>query len=402
MRREPCSPATTARPIPVPSDSTPSRPPDQVGCHLQVLALVVTNLTRHRWRAIIGTAGIAFGVAAMLTILAIITGAIGMFQRLLSSDSHYLVFERNVSDLFFSSVTRAQVAAIRARPEVLAAHPVLFGIVSAPAHPVITCFGIEPGDPRLGKAEWRAGRREDFGARTGEIFLGSRAAEFLGARAGETLAIGRGSFRVGGVFKTENGFEDGGVFLPLTEAQEFFHRGEAASVVTVKLRDEAEGAQFKGALEAAEPAVIALENREFNSTYNSFKILNFTGWAVGVCAFGLGGLSVANTMLLSVFTRIREIAILRVCGFSRGQVAGLIFGEAAAVAGLGVVAGLGLGFALLAALEHVPQFHGYVQSTVQPLVLAGIVVTAFVTAAGGAIYPARFAARIEPAEAMRG
>lgn len=99
MRREPCSPATTARPIPVPSDSTPSRPPDQVGCHLQVLALVVTNLTRHRWRAIIGTAGIAFGVAAMLTILAIITGAIGMFQRLLSSDSHYLVFERNVSDL---------------------------------------------------------------------------------------------------------------------------------------------------------------------------------------------------------------------------------------------------------------------------------------------------------------
>ena len=36
-----------------------------------------------------------------------------------------------------------------------------------------------------------------------------------------------------------------------------------------------------------------------------------------------------------------------------------------------------------------------------PAVLAGIVATAFITAAGGAIYPARFAARIEPAEAMR-
>ena len=32
---------------------------------------------------------------------------------------------------------------------------------------------------------------------------------------------------------------------------------------------------------------------------------------------------------------------------------------------------------------------------------AGIVVTAFVTAAAGAIYPARFASRIEPAEALR-
>jgi putative ABC transport system permease protein len=44
-------------------------------------------------------------------------------------------------------------------------------------------------------------------------------------------------------------------------------------------------------------------------------------------------------MLLSVFSRIREIAILRVCGFSRAQVAGLIFGEAAAVAlAMGAVA----------------------------------------------------------------
>ncbi len=368
---------------------------------MQVLSLVFTNLRRHRVRAVIGMAGIAFGVAAMLTILAIVTGAIGMFQRILASDSHYLVFERNVSDLFFSSVTQGQVAAIRARPEVAAAHPVLFGIVSAPDHPVITCFGIEAADPRLARAEWRAGKPADFGAREGEIFLGSRAAEFLGARAGETIAIGRGSFRVGGVFKTENGFEDGGVFLPLAAAQAFFHRGEAASVVMVKLRDERGGAAFKGAIEGAEPGVIALENREFNASYNSFKILHFTAWAVGVCAFCLGGLGVANTMLLSVFTRIREIAVLRVCGFSGAQVAGLIFGEAAVLAGAGVAAGFAIGFALLAAVERVPQFQGYVQASLQVPVLAGIVATAFVTAAAGAIYPARFASRIEPAEALR-
>ena len=33
--------------------------------------------------------------------------------------------------------------------------------------------------------------------------------------------------------------------------------------------------------------------------------------------------------------------------------------------------------------------------------LAGIVATAFVTAVAGAIYPAHFASRIEPAEALR-
>jgi putative ABC transport system permease protein len=365
------------------------------------LTLVVINLRRHRLRAAIGVAGIAFGVAAMLTILAIVTGAIGMFQRILSTDSHYLVFERNVSDLFFSSVTVDQVAAIRARPEVAEAHPMLFGIVTAAGHPVITCFGIEAADPRLARATWLAGTREGFGRGQDEIYLGSRAAEFLQAGLGEEIEIGRGRFRVAGIFRTENGFEDGGVFLPLADAQEFFHRGSAASVVAVKLRDESQGAAFKQGVEHALPGLTALENREFSSGYSSFKILNLTAWAVGICAFALGGLGVANTMLLSVFSRIREIAVLRVCGFSSPQVAGLIFGEAAAVALLGIGVGLALGFALLGVIERLPQFNGYVQAAVQPLVLVGIVLTALATAVLGAIYPARFASRIQPAEALR-
>ena len=57
--------------------------------------------------------------------------------------------------------------------------------------------------------------------------------------------------------------------------------------------------------------------------------------------------------------------------------------------------------AVVAAVERVPQFQGYVQATVQPLVLAGIVLTALATAVLGAIYPARFASTIQPAEALR-
>lgn len=368
---------------------------------MRFLLLVAINLRRHRLRAAIGTAGIAFGVAAMLTILAIVTGAIGMFQRILATDSHYVVFERNVSDLFFSSVTAAQVAQLRSQPGVAEAHPLLFGVVSAPDHPVITCFGLGEDDPRLVRGTWLAGSRDTFGRHPNTVVLGSRAAEFLHAGLNETVEIGRSRFTVDGILRTENGFEDGGVFLPLPAAQEFFHRGDAASVVAVKLRDERGGAAFKREIEAALPGLIALENRDFASGYNSFKILNLTAWAVGLCAFCLGGLGVANTMLLSVFSRIREIAVLRVNGFSRTQVAALIFGEAGAVAALGAGAGLLLGFSLLALVERLPQFHGYIQSRLAPGVLAGIVATAFVTAVLGAIYPARFAAAIQPAEALR-
>lgn len=368
---------------------------------MRLLSLIFVNLRRHRIRAIIGVAGISFGVAAMLAILAIVTGAIGMFERILATDSHYLVFERNVSDLFFSSVTTEQVTAVQAEPGVESAHPLLFGIVSSPGHPIITCFGLDPADPRLAKAEWRSGSRETFGKNEGEIFLGSRAAEFLGAKQAELVEIGRGRFRVGGIIKTENGFEDGGVFLPLKTAQEFFHRTGLVSIVAVKLHDRSTGAQFKHGIEAKYPGLIVLENREFNQTYTQFKILHFTAWAVGICAFFLGGLSVANTMLLSVFSRIREIAILRVCGFSTRQVAALIFGEALAIALAGLVVGFSLGLLVLGVLQVLPQFHGYIQASVQPMIVAGIVVTAILTAVAGAIYPARFASRIQPAEALR-
>jgi putative ABC transport system permease protein len=106
-------------------------------------------------------------------------------------------------------------------------------------------------------------------------------------------------------------------------------------------------------------------------------------------------------MLMSVFTRIREIAVLRVCGFSRPQVAGLIFGEAAGIAGLGLIFGFIIGTLTLAALARIPQLHGYVQAVIKPEVVLGIVVTAFFTALIGALYPAYFASKIQPAEALR-
>jgi len=51
------------------------------------LKLIVTNLRRHRIRSFISVAGIAFSVAAMLIVVTILQGAIGMFSGILSSDS---------------------------------------------------------------------------------------------------------------------------------------------------------------------------------------------------------------------------------------------------------------------------------------------------------------------------
>lgn len=365
------------------------------------LRLILVSLKRHKIRATISVAGISFGVAAMLTIVSIVLGAIGMFQSILANESQYVVFEKDVSDLFFSSVPMEQVGQLQALPFVERADPMLVGIVSSPDHPIVTCFGLEANDPRIVKAHWLSGDAAQFGQSTGTVYLGKRAAEFLRASVGQTVPIGKTSFRVGGVFQTENGFEDGGVFLPLPAAQEYFHREGIVSIATVKLRRAEDGAKLKAAVGRDFKGLIALENREFNQSYSQFRILNFTSWAVGICSFFLGGMGVANTMLMSVFTRIREIAILRVCGFSKRQVAGLVFGEAAVVASIGTVLGFSIGLLALKIMNTLPQFQGYVQATIRPDIVIGIVLISFITAFGGALYPAYFASSVQPAEALR-
>lgn len=365
------------------------------------LKLILTNLLRHRIRSLISIAGIAFSVAAMLTIVTMLQGAVGMFSSILSSDSQIIVFERNVSDLFFSSVPADAAEAISSWPIVQHADPVLFGIVSSSDHPIITCFGITENDARLRKATWLQGDRSGFGKHADEVVLGQRAAEFMNAALGNKVQIGHGAFHVIGVIKTANGFEDGGVFMPLASAQAFFHKEGSSSVITVKLQNKDDAPAFKNRVLRSFPNLVALEDEEFTRSYSQFKILKATAWAVGGCGLLLGGLGVANTMIMSVFTRIREIAILRVNGFSKTQIAAVIFGESAFVSVLGAIVGLSIGTAFLFALKLVPALHGYVDTSVQPLVVVIVILLALMTGVAGALYPAAYATRIRAVEALR-
>lgn len=364
------------------------------------LRLIVTNLRRHRIRSFISIAGIAFSVAAMLTVVTVLQGAIGMFSGILSSGAELIVFERNVSDLFFSEVPASAAEQISGWPMVAHADPVLFGVVSSADHPIITCFGLTAQDARIAHAHWLAGSAAGFGLHTDDVVLGERAADFMGASMGSEIPIGHGMFHVSGILRTSNGFEDGGVFMPLGAARSFFHK-EGSSVITIKLQNKDQILAFKSQVRRSFPTLIALEDAEFSRSYSQFKILKATAWAVGGCGLALGGLGVANTMIMSVFTRIREIAILRVNGFSNGQIAFVIFGESAVVSVVGGMAGLAVGTSALYGLKLIPALHGYVDVSLRLELMVVIVALALLTGIAGALYPSVYAMRIRAVEALR-
>lgn len=324
-----------------------------------------------------------------------------MFERILRTDSQLVVFERNVSDLFFSNVPVAVAEELAAQPFVRSAQPMLFTIIGAPGRPVITCFGIAEQDARLKRGTWLAGGPDGFKDGDQVVVLGERAASFLNATAGGTVALGLGNYRVVGVLRSENGFENGGVFMPLATCQKAFHKDGVCSVVSVGLADGHQAAEVKDWINSRHERLTAMDNDEFSRSYSQFRILKTTAWVVGGCAFLLGGLSVTNTMILSVFGRIRELAIARVCGFSRGQVARMILGESLLISGIGTVAGWILSWVGLHLLHAVPQLQGYIEPRIGWLEIAGATAAAVVTAVVGALYPAWYAARLKPAEALR-
>ena len=117
---------------------------------------------------------------------------------------------------------------------------------------------------------------------------------------------------------------------------------------------------------------------------------------LGAIALLVGGVGVANTMIISVLERRREIGLRRALGSSRGQVLGQFLVESVLLSALGGATGVLVGVAVTvgyAAGQHWP--------AVIPLfaVFGGVGAGAVVGAVAG-VYPAVRAARLTPTEAL--
>lgn len=124
----------------------------------------------------------------------------------------------------------------------------------------------------------------------------------------------------------------------------------------------------------------------------------FTGLLVGVGSIALlvGGIGVANTMVITVLERRREIGLRRALGATRAHVRKQFLIEAVMLATYGGLAGLVLGIGCTGAVSLL---NGWTP-TVPPLIaLLGVAVTIVVGAVAGML-PAMKAAQVSPTEAL--
>jgi putative ABC transport system permease protein len=124
----------------------------------------------------------------------------------------------------------------------------------------------------------------------------------------------------------------------------------------------------------------------------------FTGLLLGLGAIALlvGGVGVANTMVISVLERRREIGLRRSLGATRGQVRVQFLTESLLLSALGGVAGAVLGAAATAAFAAYRNWPPVVPAWAP----AGAIAATLVIGVIAGIYPAVRAARLSPTVAL--
>ena len=137
--------------------------------------------------------------------------------------------------------------------------------------------------------------------------------------------------------------------MPLSKAQAFANTGGRASAVTMWLKDEEDAEAVAAALQS--PQVKTLTWRSLNEVLiTTFE----TGTSFYVYLYGIVILIVAvliaNTLLMAVFERIREIGILAALGMKGRQITLMFLIEALILGIFGVILGNIIGAAGVAAL----------------------------------------------------
>ena len=196
---------------------------------------------------------------------------------------------------------------------------------------------------------------------------------------------------------------DLGAFVGWSVAQRYLgFDGHATSIYT-RARDDAVvavRAVLARTINPAAPAGVRVTRPSDLLVAQAMTNQAFTGLMLGLGAVALlvGGIGVANTMVISVLERRAEIGLRRALGATRGQIRLQFLVESLLLSALGGVGGVIVG--ILATAGYVATQHWLVY--VPPWATAGGLAATLGVGAIAGLYPAVRAARLAPTQALTG
>jgi ABC-type antimicrobial peptide transport system permease subunit len=408
----------------------------------EALRAAVHSLVTNRLRSFLTTAGIIIGIAAVIVLVALGNGMKAhfneQFSRLANQITITSVEGTGTGGTVPRDLTDQDVTALRdpsLAPDVASVSPSVTGTVTLSADQNTdraslvgaTDNYLDLVDRKIVAGSWLTPKRGSASER--QAVLGPQAVALLwGPTAnpqdvvGDSVRIDRTTFKVAGVLET-NGQNDNVVITPFDTARTYLVGNIGGRVDQIVIKSSGVDTIDRATGEIVEildyrHRVKSVGDRDYNVlTFTtllakSTQFINFlTMFIVAIAAISLlvGGIGVANIMLISVTERTREIGIRKAVGATRRAILRQFLSEAVMLTGLGGVVGvaLGVGLTLAGGLVLPPAGSPDASDTnfPAPILSAWSVVIAFVVSlvigvlAGG--YPAYRAARMRPIDALR-
>jgi ABC-type lipoprotein release transport system permease subunit len=394
------------------------------------------DLGRNRRRSILSLIAVALGLALLIVMNGYIAGVTdeAMQNEIRLRSGHVQIRadsyeEEQVSLQWEDLLEDPEPFAARASalPEVRAAAPVLWasGILNTVDDSVgLRIYGIDPTSPIYAPIQEAMVAGEFLTPNDrGGVLLGKRLADSMGITLGQDVNLtiinadgqpDEANFTVRGLFDTGiYSYDESAIFMPLSRAQAFTRTDGHASTITMLLNRQEDADRVAAALQGSDITTLTWRdvNQAFLQVMDASKAFY---WLLDIIVMLIVAVVIANTLLMAVFERIREMGILAALGMKGRQIMLMFLLEAAILGLAGIVVGVVLGSAGVAYLATVGLHIGDLGSTASGIALSETVHARFVPATFASLsfgtlatillaslYPAWFAIRREPAEALR-
>jgi putative ABC transport system permease protein len=244
--------------------------------------------------------------------------------------------------------------------------------------------------------------------------LGCDLARQHSMHVGDTMALRGEEFLVVGILAPTLTQPDNSAMVPLAASQRLYlttlpslvkanlTASSVATGFTVYPKPGADPKTLAAEIKALDPEFGTMTPDDFNQVAGSYaSMLNSVLVGIGLISLVVGGLSVVNTMAMSIAERTREIGIKRAIGAGRGRIVREIVTESAAIGCLGGTIGLALGALLVTLANEAGRSSGTILFELTPGTALSAVVFSTALGALAGFVPALHAARLDPVAALR-
>ncbi|HTP11969.1 MAG TPA: ABC transporter permease [Anaerolineae bacterium] len=357
------------------------------------------SLQRRRGRTYMTITGISIALASIIMLSSITDGFVAAFNKMMvSTDVELVARQKDASDTSYSAISEKVGRQIAATPGVESVSGIVFGAMVVDEMPFFLIFGYAPYEPAIKHFKIVEGRGLQSNR---EIILGRKALEGMKTQIGQVVRLGEVGFRVVGMYETGVSYEESAGVMSLRDAQELTGKPRQVSMYGIKVKDPAQAEAIQKQLEAALPDVSIGMASTFAENLPDLKSMNVMMLGIALLAIVVGGISMMNTMIMSVYERTREIGTLRAVGWRRRRVLAMILKESVVLSLLGTAVGFASAIGLMWLMQFIPAWGDFMEITISPDLLAMTASIALTLGAIGGLYPAWRASNLRPVEALR-